>query len=198
MNKKILSALLVASLTITGLFAYTAPSNVVLTAKMTSVDYQFKLQQLNDSLTSWTDYNDVDYSEDVTLDATGGETNVFTVATKADGNMKSTIEFSTEITTGEFLSTDSTAEVQSTGWFPVIEDYSGTVENTRNEEVVYDSSNSVNGNYSSSSTGYFKTSFNPGKHDLGTEIARFSLKYKGDDEIVAGSYSSTTIIEITT
>ena len=197
MNKRILSALLVASLTITGIFAYTAPSNVVLTAKMSSVDYQFKLQQLNDSLSSWTDYNDT-YTEDVTLDSTGGETNVFTVATKADGNMKSTIEFSTKITTGEFLSTDSTSEVQSTGWFPVLEDYSDTVGNTRNEEVVYDSENSVDGAYSASSIGYYTTSFSPGKHDLGTEIARFSLKYKGDDEIVAGSYSSTSIIEITT
>jgi hypothetical protein len=195
MTKKILSVLLVMGISITGLFAYEAPSTVILNATMTKTDYQFKLQQFNDNLTSFTDYTD-SYTQEVVLDTTGGETNQFGIATNADGNMGVSISFKTTVTTGEFLAVEADAEVQSTGWFPVIVDYSSSVNNARNEEVVFDTTNSVDGAYKASSIAYYTTEFKPGKHVEGTEIARFSLKYKGDDEIVAGSYTSTTIVEI--
>ncbi|MBK5200667.1 MAG: hypothetical protein JJE21_03940 [Spirochaetaceae bacterium] len=191
MKKKILASLLIASIAITGLFAYQS-SNVVLNTTILPNEYTFELQKAGASLGN-------SYTEVVPLNSTGGTTDNFSVVTIADGNINSRITFKTAITTGQFISTDSSAEIQNTGWYPVIKDYSGSVNNQRQEVVSFNATDYLaDGAFKEPSLGSYSVEFKPGKHFAGTEIARFALQYKGDDEIVAGSYQSTTIIEITT
>ncbi|MGD6730116.1 MAG: hypothetical protein ACPKMZ_03495 [Pleomorphochaeta sp.] len=196
MNKKILSTLAIAALTITSLFAYSSPS-VMLSATAEETDYSFKLQKLNDSMTDFEDF-DSDYTENIILDAEGGITNAFTVATTKNGNMAKDITFEAEITTGPFL--DSEDASYDTSWYPVIVELSesATVENFKrgDEEVSFKSS--ATGNFTAESKGTFSTKFTRGIHKFGTEIARFKLQYKADENLIAGTYTSTTKINIST
>jgi hypothetical protein len=196
MNKKILSILMVASIALTGLFAYEAPS-VILTAEKAEVDYTFKVQKLNAALNDYEDFTD-GQAESVTLSSEVGTTNAFTIATKANGNMHDDITFTAKVTTGEFI--DQSDDKIASGWYPVIVEMaeSGTDENfTRGNETITYSSTSL-GDFNTPSIGEFETTFTRGRHLFGTEIARFKLQYKTDDELVAGSYKSTTTVDIIT
>jgi hypothetical protein len=196
MNKKILTTLIIAAVSLAGVFAYDAP-NVILTADKAEVDYSFKVQKLNSTETDYTDLTSTDV-ENVVLDSTGGTTNSFTIATTADGNMHDDITFYTVVTTGEFL--DDEDDTIRSGWYPVIENRSSSVNNSvtdeRPETITY--TQGSEGDFTSASSGTFVSEFTRGKHLIGTEIARFKLKYKADDQLVAGSYISTTTIDITT
>ncbi|MCY1153346.1 MAG: hypothetical protein OWP43_13100 [Sphaerochaetaceae bacterium] len=196
MNKKILSTLAIVSLAITSLFAYSSPS-VILSATAEETDYSFKLQKLNDAMDDYEDFDD-NYTENIILDSEGGITNAFTIATTANGNMAKDITFEAEVTTGPFL--DSEDASYDTSWYPVIVELSdsATTENfiRGDEEVSYKSS--AAGNYTSASTGTFSTKFTRGIHPYGTEIARFKLQYKADENLIAGTYTSTTTINIST
>lgn len=195
--KKLLTTLLIASVAITGLFAYTSPS-VILDATAEKTDYTFKLQKLNSEMTSWTDF-DGDYTENVILSSTEKSTNAYTVSTTANGNMPSDITFTTTVTTGNFKDKGNNADYD-TSWYPTIEALtdSATASNTKysiGEEVSYDSK--VDGAFNSASKGEFSTTFIRGIHNLGTEIARFKLHYKAEN-IAAGTYLSTTTVTIAT
>ena len=196
MNKKNIALLLVAAISITGVFAYESPS-VILTANKSEVDYSFKVQKLDKSETVFKDLSAGD-SEDVTLDATGGETLSYAVATIDNGNMHDDITFTTVIRTGEFI--DAEDESIGSGWYPVIEDRSASVNDSVSEEhpeTIKFSSVNV-GDYNDSSSGVYVSTFVRGRHLSGAELARFKLRYKADDELVAGSYKSTTTVDITT
>jgi hypothetical protein len=112
--------------------------------------------------------------------------------------MNTEISFSAVVTTGEFE--DQGSDGLDSGWYPAIVGMSesATVENLirGNETVEYDSGHV--GSFRSYSSGTFITTFTRGKHLFGTEIARFKLQYKADDDLAAGSYISTTTIDITT
>jgi hypothetical protein len=194
MKKQILATLLIATISIASIFAYTAPS-VILTADKAPVDYSFKIQMLDDNNANASDFTG-DATTNVVLDATGGTTNAFTVATTANGNLHDAITFSVEVATGEFL--DTTDSTIGTNWYPVIEEMaaSATEANPRDEVVSYEDGTA--GAFTSSTTGTFSTTFTRGKHLINTEVARFKLQYKADDELVAGSYKSTTTVDITT
>ena len=202
MNKKILSTLLIVSIAITSLFAYSSPS-VVLASTVEEIDYSFQLQKLNADMTDWTNF-DGDYTENVTLTTTEQSTNEFTVSSAADGNKASDITFTVTVTTGEFVdATGNTAN--NTSLYPTIEglDTLATASNVTwsyGEEVSYDSE--INGNFTSASKGVFTTTFVRGFHKIGAEIARFKLNYKDAKidgiPIAAGSYLSTNTIEIKT
>jgi hypothetical protein len=196
MNKKVLTILLITISAITGLFAYESP-NVVLTADKAEVDYSFKVQQLNSSETNFKDLSEGDV-ENVILDAEGGTTNSYTIATIANGNMHDDITFKTAIKTGEFLDADD--DSIGSGWYPVIEDrstsYNNSATDERPETMEYFEGNA--GEFSTASTATYTSTFTRGRHLFGTEIARFKLQYKADDELVAGSYLSTTTVTITT
>lgn len=197
MNKKTLSLFLIASITITGLFAaYTAPS-VILTANKAEIDYQFKVRQLNADLDDFTDFNPGDV-EKVILNAEGGTTNAYAIATIENGNKTNDITFITLITTGEFLEKDDPAV--GSGWYPTIEDmsYSFNITATEERPVLINYTEGIAGNYKAASTGTYDAYFRRGRHLAGTEIARFKLKYKADDKLIAGSYISTTTVEIST
>lgn len=201
MKKKILSAFLITSIAVTGLFAsYSSPS-IILDGEIAAQDYNFKLQRIINSV-SYEDYTD-DYEETITLNSTGGTTKPFAIATTDYGNMGSPITFKTTVTTGEFV-TEGDEPIHS-GWWPtIIEKTSDST--TENDNTAFDDfaetvnylADSFNGNYSETSIGKFSTTFEAGIHSTGTEIARFSLSYKGDDNLIAGTYKSTTTIEITT
>jgi hypothetical protein len=194
MKKQILATLLIATISIASIFAYTAPS-VILTADKAPVDYSFKIQMLDDNNANASDFTG-DATTNVVLDATGGTTNAFTVATTANGNLHDAITFSVEVATGEFL--DTTDSTIGTNWYPVIEEMaaSATDANPREEVVSYE--DGTDGAFTSPTTGTFSTTFTRGKHLINTEVARFKLQYKADDELVAGSYKSTTTVDITT
>jgi hypothetical protein len=183
MKKKLLASLLVASIALTGLFAYTAPS-VILEAVQAELPFVFILQ-----------YNDTGNTSSQTvsnlvLDSTGGTTGIFTLETNEKANSGNRYKFTTNITTGEFLGED-TAGI---GWYPVIIEKSIDIPLLSQETVSFDFL--TEGTFNTISVGSFEKNFKPGKHVAGTEIARFQLQYQGDDEIIAGSYRSTTTLEI--
>jgi hypothetical protein len=194
MNKKILTMLLIAAIAISNLFAYTSPS-VVLLAGKPEVDYNFKVQKLNAALNDYEDF-EIGQVESIVIESTVGTTNAFAISTIADGNMHDEINFSALVTTGEFIG-QSTAAIQS-GWFPVIEDMSAsaTTENLIRGNEIVNFTEVNNGDFIAASTGIYATTFTGGRHQIGTEIARFKLQYKADDDLVAGTYKSTTTITI--
>jgi hypothetical protein len=180
-----------------GLFAeYTAPS-VILTAEKEEIDYQFKVRQLNADLDDFTDFNPGDV-EKVILNAEGGTTNAYAIATIENGNKTNDITFITLITTGEFLEKDDSTI--GSGWYPTIEDmsYSFNITATEERPVLINYTEGIAGNFTAASTGTYDAYFRRGRHLAGTEIARFKLKYKADDKLIAGSYISTTTVEIST
>lgn len=194
MKKQILATLLIATISIASIFAYDAPS-VILTAEKAPVDYSFKIRMLDASDANASDFTG-DATTNVVLDATGGTTNAFAVATTDNGNLHDAITFSVKVATGEFL--DTTDSSIGTNWYPVIEELaaSATDANPREEVVSYE--DGTDGEFKNSTTGTFSTTFTRGKHLINTEVARFKLQYKADDELVAGSYRSTTTVDITT
>ncbi|MDD4211726.1 MAG: hypothetical protein PHC46_05055 [Clostridia bacterium] len=201
MNKKILSTLLIVSIAITSLFAYSSPS-VVLASTVEEIDYSFELQKLNADMTDWTNF-DSDYTENVTLTTTEQSTNAFTVSSAANGNKASDITFTVTVTTGEFVDADN-ATIK-TSLYPTIEDLADLATESNgtwsyDEEVSYASE--IDGNFTSASKGVFTTTFVRGFHKIGAEIARFKLNYKDAEidgkPIAAGSYKSTNTIEIKT
>lgn len=150
----------------------------------------------------WEDFTN-GQEEEVNLTPEGGITNAFTIATKNTGNMHNQITFTTTVTTGQFISTHS--ESIDSGWYPIIRELSqsATAENhgwgVADETVTYapGSNGSIDSNnYNTPSIGTFTTIFSPGKHEFGIEIARFNLKYKTDDNLIAGTYKSNTTIDI--
>jgi hypothetical protein len=194
--KKILTTLLIASITITGLFAYSSPS-VILTTEAPEVDYNFKLQKLNAAMTAYEDF-EPGQAEIISLTSELGTTNAFTISTVADGNMASDITFTALVTTGEFI--DDSDDAIESGWYPVIEDFSAsaTTENLIRGNEIVNYSAGTSGDFTAASTGTYTTTFTRGIHEFGTEIARFKLQYKADDKIIAGTYNSITTIAITT
>lgn len=195
MKKQIITALLITSIAISGIFAtdYSAP-NVILTASKAQQDYSFKVQEISNNtfIDSTTDLTKV-----VTLNPTPTNTNSFTVATTADGNMPNDITFKIDIATGEFLGSDDSSI--TSGWFPMIieqaeEANDKNIESKNSETLYY--SEGYSDDFSQSNTGTFRTTFSRGKHLLDTEVARFQLQYRADDNLVAGSYTSTTSISI--
>ncbi|MGD1823046.1 MAG: hypothetical protein ACPKM0_09850 [Pleomorphochaeta sp.] len=197
--KKLLSTLLVATIAITGLFAYSSPS-IILDATAEQTDYTFKLQRLNDSMTSIAGNYTSDYTEDITLTSEEQTTNAFTVATTAIGNMPSDIGFTTTITTGAFLDANGDSDY-NTSWYPTIVELSDSATTTNESDSkgeVVSFKSSASGKFIAQSVGVFSTTFERGVHLLGAEIARFKLSYKADDELAAGTYTSTTTIAIAT
>jgi len=202
MNKKILSTLLIVSIAITSLFAYSSPS-IILDASVSEINYSFQLQKLNSDMTGWENF-DGDYTENVTIETTENSTNAFTVSSVGNGNKASDITFTVTVTTGEFVdATGNTAN--NTSLYPTIEglDVSATASNVTwsyGEEVSYESE--IDGNFTSASKGVFTTTFVRGFHKIGAEIARFKLHYKDAEidgkPIAAGSYLSTNTIDIKT
>lgn len=109
--------------------------------------------------------------------------------------------FKVTLSTDQFIGTEDD-EIKS-GWFPTITEESTNatsknagVTNGKSEVVTYVTADSINGDFDSLSTAKFATSFVAGKHLANTEVARFKLNYHADDELVAGSYISTTTITI--
>ena len=196
MNKKILTILLMVSIGLTGLFANSVPT-VILSTEVDEVDFNFKLQKLNDSMTDYTDLND-DYVEVVTLDSTERETNAFTVSTANIGNLHDDTTYFVNITTGEFIDETDSSDVLHSGWYPTIIELSesATISNQELDSEVLNYVSGTDGNFTTVSTATFSNAFTRGVHQEGVEIARFKLSYKGDDLIVAGTYTSTTQIEI--
>lgn len=194
MKKQIITTILIASISIFGIFAssYTSP-DVILTTTKDEVTYQFKIQEISEG--SFIDYAD-DVSTSVELSSTQGSTNSFTIATTADGNMPYDIIFNISVETGAFLNAEDTSI--SSGWFPVISEESldATIKNKnfKNETVSYESISE--GSFTSSSSGIFSTMFTRGKHAENTEVARFKLDFVTDDNIVAGLYKSVTTVTI--
>ncbi len=184
MKKKLLTSLIVASITITGIFAtYTSPS-VILDAVQTELPFVFIMQ-----------YNNVGDNSSQTvsnllLDSTGGTTGVFTIETKEKANSGRRYIFTTKVTTGEFLDQDS----NGIGWYPLIIEKSDDIPLLAQESASFEFL--IEGSFNTVSEGSFVKNFKPGKHDPGSEIARFELQYKGDYTIRAGSYRSTTTLEI--
>lgn len=189
MNKKILAIVLTASIAVTGLFAYSGKS-VVLEANQDSKSYSFIIQ-----------YNGAGNGNSETLYSldllTGGTTEAFTLETKDNGNMETDIKFTTEIVTGEFV--NQLDEEIGTGWYPRIIDDKDNITAVDHPTTVTSTSTSANSNadLNASTSATYTTTFVKGKHDIGTEIARFKLQYQGDDEVIAGKYRSTSVITIT-
>lgn len=197
MNKKALTILLMVSLSITGLFAYSVPT-VILSTDVDEINYNFKLQKLNSAMNDYTDLSE-DYTETVILDSTERETNAFTVSTANDGNLHDETTFYVNITTGEFIDKTEANDYIYSGWYPTIIELSESATESNKElgSEVLNYVSGTNGNYTAASTATFSNAFSRGVHEEGVEIARFKLGYKGDNSIVAGTYTSTTIIEIT-
>jgi hypothetical protein len=195
MNKKILATLLIAAISVTGLFAasYTATSgnSAILEAKKNDQPYTFIVQYNN------TGTGDSATLSSLILETTAATTpEAFTVETGADGNVGKSITFTTTLTTGEFVEAVSGSDAtDNTGLYPVIVDDSANVTTMPNPETVTYTAGTA-GAFSAASTGSYAVTFNPGKHKAGSEIARFKLQYKGDDVIIAGAYRSTSTINI--
>lgn len=198
MKKQIIATLLIASIAISGIFAAYSSPDVILTTTKEAVDYNFKLVDY----TADSSYASGDLTKTVTLSTTANTTAAFALATTANGNLASDIEFEVSVATGEFLDEDVTGTAGQSGWFPVLvnDALSATTKNatlfTQNEVVTY-APVSV-GDYDSSNTAKFTTPFVRGKHVANTEVARFKLSYKADDNLIAGNYKSTTTITIAT
>jgi hypothetical protein len=197
MNKKIIAILLIASLAIAEIFAsYNSPT-VILEAAQDQIDYTFRVQKLNAAMNGYANLG-VGHVEQVTLSETAAKTNAFTISTIKNGNMPIDIRFRAVVATGEFINKEDASVIS--GWYPVIEDFSAsaTIENyiRGNETVIFIAGN--NGDFRAASTGTYETIFTRGRHLYGTEIARFKLQYKADDNLAAGTYRSTTTITIST
>lgn len=195
MNKKILTSLLIASIAITGLFAYTGKS-AILNANKADSDYTFviKYNDAGDNNTSTLDLS----TEGIALDLTEHTTeHSFTVATLAKGNLKDELNITTRITTGPFtgLSSNPGGSVV-TNSFPFIVDDLQAI--TGPETYSYAQTAQIGAKYSEPSQGVYSRNFRPGVHAANTVIAQFKLSLQGNDTIVAGDYTSTTTIDITT
>lgn len=198
MKKQIIATLLIASIAISGIFAAYSSPDVILTTTKDAVDYNFKLVDYTAAST----YTSGDLTKNVELSSTASTTAAFALATTADGNLASDIEFEVSVETGEFLDEAVTGTDGQSGWFPVLvnDSSSATAKNdtlfTQDEVVTYESVS--DGDYKSSSKAKFTTPFVRGKHVANTEVARFQLSYKADDNLIAGDYKSTTTITIAT
>jgi hypothetical protein len=200
MNKKILTTLLIASIAITGLFAgtYGNGNSAILEASQTDIDYTF-VMEYNESGS----FADTQTVSGLKLDATGGTTDVFDVQTSNDGNLPTSTTFTTTISTGEFVGR-ADASIK-TGWYPTITTSdsvvlraTGSIEgfDYTAETVAYTATTS--GDFSAPSVGKYVVTFLPGTHNVGSEISSFVLNYKGDVNVAAGQYTSTSVITITT
>ena len=198
MNKKLLTIFLISSIAISSMFAVATPSVILLT-DVDETSYNFKLQKISSDLSSYTDLT-ADYEENVTLDSTERSTDPFAVATANAGNLHDATTFTATVTTGEFKDDSDVNDIISSGFYPMIDELSDDASTANDyfdsELVTYSPSNA--GNFTSSSVGTFSSTFTRGIHEEGVEIGRFKLKYKANDNLVAGSYSSTTTIEIST
>jgi len=196
MIKKILITLLLGVFTISGIFAYMSPS-VILNATENESQYTFKLQKLNADMTDYTDIDGGEAVEDVILSEVAQTTNAYTVATANKGNLLNNITFEATVTTGEFV--DSNTSTQ-TGLYPELIELSdsATTENQNLGSEVVNLESQTAGDFSSQAIATFRTTFDSGLHLIGVEIARFKLEYKSNGNLAAGSYTSTTTIEIST
>jgi hypothetical protein len=195
MNKKILSTLLIASMAITGLFAYSTPTAII-NADMNETSYEFSIKYgasaYGDDATA-TDYN-------MTLSpTTSAITNSdFTVLSNNIGNLEESISFTATVRTGEFKSNSEFADAH-TSLYPIIignPTHGGTASLPTGDSLSYASDD--DGVYTATNSGVFTRIITPGRHEIGTELARFKLGYKGNDLITAGSYVSTSTIDIAT
>lgn len=192
MKKTILATLLIASMAVTSIFAYSGQS-AILNAKKNNIPYTFIIQY-NNSGTS----NSASLDSLILSDTATTTPEAFTIETSADGNVGSQLQFTTEVTTGEFVeATIGSDATDNTGKYPTIIDDSANITVMPNPETVTYTAG-TDGAYTAASTGSYAVTFNPGKHKSGSEIARFKLSYKGDENIIAGEYRSTSTISITT
>jgi hypothetical protein len=200
MKKTILATLLITTIAINGIFALTSytgttPQSAILDVTQTPVPYTFILQYEN----AGTSGTQTVAGEK--LDATGGTTGIFNVETSITANMGKAIQFTTELTTGEFVGNPDTSVV--TGWYPTIIEKPSTVLRVAGnapgitytpETVSYTAT--TNGAYRAASVGTYTVTLQPGTHTVGSHIASFTLDYKGDENVVAGAYRSTSTISI--
>jgi hypothetical protein len=197
MKKKILASLLIASLAITGLFAYSSPK-AILDATKADTEYTFAIQYANGTLG-----DEATATESLVLSTaevtTGSD---FTVATATVGNLGSDITVTAIITTGEFLGDSSVGSnsTPNTGLFPkIVENVAGnSLALISTETFSYGVVSGSTSSYTAANNGSFTRTLLAGRHELNTEIARFKLNYKGNDVITAGDYTSTSTVEITT
>lgn len=191
MNKKIISILLITSLAFTGLFA---AKSAILNANKSNTEYSFIIQYNNagdgDSATAL----------GLTLDSSEQTTpSAFSVETSAKGNVSSISTFTTTVTTAAFLGTSETATETTTSFpFIVYTEADDKPNLSGNESFSYTATALTGNKYEVASVGTFVRTFRPGVHFAGTIISQFKLSFQGNDEIIAGDYTSTTTIEIST
>jgi hypothetical protein len=191
MNKKILATLLIAAISVTGLFA---GKSAILNANKPDSSYTFVIQYNNVGT------GDTATAAGLTLDSTERITpNAFSIETGSKGNVSGTSTFTTTVTTAAFTGVSATA-TETTTAFPFIV-YTETEDKPTlvgQETFSYTPGTLSGTKFESASTGTYVRSFNPGVHFAGTVIAQFKLSIKGNDDVVAGDYTSTSTIEIAT